>query len=299
MRRRLVGVALLSALILVPAALSADAHAPEVPLWPNGAPGFENRKDEKEVKNVQKSGEYNVTNVHNPSLTVFLPPKDKATGAAVVICPGGGHRELWVLHEGVNEAKWLSEHGVAAFVLKYRLAREKGSPYKIAEHALQDGQRAVRLVRSRAKEWGVNPNRVGIMGFSAGGEVAALVCNKADKGKDAADDPVERQSARPDFQALVYSGPQGIRGQTVTKDVPPTFIVVGDNDNFAAMLAEHYLALKKAGVPAELHVYAGAPHGFGFRGIDENRPASTWIVRFQEFLGAQGMLKPAGTPDKP
>src|SRR6266851_2541861 len=133
MRRRLLGVTLLVSLLLVPAALSADDAPPEVPLWPNGAPGFENRKDEKEVKNVQKSGEYNITNVHNPSLTVFLPPKEKATGAAVVLAPGGGHRELWVLHEGANEAKWLSEHGIAAFVLRYRLAREKDSPYKINE----------------------------------------------------------------------------------------------------------------------------------------------------------------------
>jgi endo-1,4-beta-xylanase len=295
MRRRLLGVAFLVLLLSVPAALSADDAPPQVPLWPNGAPGSEGRKDEKEVKNVQKSGEYNVTNVHNPSLTVFLPPKDKATGAAVVLCPGGGHRELWVLHEGVNEAKWLSEHGIAAFVLKYRLAREKGSPYKIDVHALQDGQRALRLVRSRAKEWGVDPHRVGMMGFSAGGEVTALVCNSAAKGKEDAADPVERQSARPDFQGLVYSGPQGIIRQTVTKDMPPTFIVVGDKDNFAVMLTRHYLALKKAGVPAELHVYANVGHGFGFRGIDESRPVTTWIRRFDEFLGSQGMLKKEAT----
>jgi acetyl esterase/lipase len=298
MRRRLLGVALLAALLPLPAALPADDAAPEVPLWPDGAPGFESRKDEKEVKNVRNGGEYTVTNVHNPSLTVFLPPKEKATGAAVVICPGGGHRELWMLHEGVNEAKWLSERGIAAFVLKYRLAREKGSPYKIAEHALQDGQRAVRLVRSRAKEWGVDPHRVGLMGFSAGGEVTALVCNNPDKGKPDAADPVERQGCRPDFQALVYSGPQGIVRQTVAKEMPPTFIVVGDNDNFAGYLTEHYLALKKAGVPAELHVYAGAGHGFGFRGIDERRPVTTWIQRFEEFLGAQGVLK-AAAPAKP
>jgi mannose/cellobiose epimerase-like protein (N-acyl-D-glucosamine 2-epimerase family)/acetyl esterase/lipase len=269
----------------------ADDNPLEVALWPNGAPGFEKRKDEKEVKNVQKSGEYNVTNVHNPSLIVFLPSKEKATGAAVVLAPGGGHRELWVLHEGVNEAKWLNERGIAAFVLKYRLAREKDSPYKINEHALQDGQRAIRLVRSRAKEWGINPNRVGMMGFSAGGEVTALVCNNEGKGKEDAEDPVERQSARPDFQALVYSGPQGIVRQEVTRNVPPTFIVVGDNDNAVGWLTNHYLALKKAGISTELHVYANTAHGFGFRGIDEKRPVTTWLRRFEEFLGVQGMLK--------
>src|SRR5262249_49906503 len=146
-------------------AISARAEDPPiVPLWEKGATGFEDRKDEKENRDVQKSGEYRVTNVHNPYVTVFLPPKDKATEAAVVIVPGGGHRELWVMQEGEFVAQWLSEHGVAAFVLRYRLGREKDTKYKIAEHALQDGQRAVRLVRSRAKEWGINPSRVGMMG---------------------------------------------------------------------------------------------------------------------------------------
>src|SRR5262249_27879058 len=151
----------------------------------------------------------------NPTLSVFLPPPEKATGAAVVIAPGGGHRELWVLHEGANPAKWLADHGGAAFVLKYRLRRGRGSPFKNAEQALQDGQRAIRLVRSRAKEWNVNPSRVGMMGFSAGGEVVAMVCNDSGKGKEDAADPVDRESARPDFQALVYSGPLGIRGATL------------------------------------------------------------------------------------
>jgi acetyl esterase/lipase len=290
MAARLLGVALLLPVLLLPVWGFAEDEHPEIPLWPNGAPGFENRKDEKEVKNVQKSGEYNVTNVHNPSLTVFLPPKDKATGTAVVLAPGGGHRELWVLHEGANEAKWLSEHGITAFVLKYRLAREKGSPYKIAEHALQDGQRAIRLVRSRAKEWGIDPSRVGMMGFSAGGEVTALVCSQPDKGKEDASDPVERQSARPDFQALIYSGPQGIVKQNVTKDVPPTFILVGDNDNAATWLTNYSLALRKAGVSSELHVYAKTPHGFGFRGGKNDRPVTSWLQRFEEFLRVEGML---------
>jgi endo-1,4-beta-xylanase len=279
------------AVFLIPVWGFEDGDHPEVPLWPKGAPGFENRKDEKEVKDVQKSGEYKVTNVHNPSLIVFLPPREKATGTAVVLAPGGGHRELWVLHEGVNEAKWLNERGIAAFVLKYRLAREKGSPYKIAEHALQDGQRAMRLVRSRAKEWGIDPHRVGMMGFSAGGEVTALVCSQPGKGKEDAEDPVDRQSARPDFQALIYSGPQGIVRQDVTKDVPPTFIVVGDNDNAATWLTNYSLALRKAGVSSELHVYAKAPHGFGFREEKKDRPVTSWLRRFEEFLSVQGMLE--------
>jgi acetyl esterase/lipase len=284
----------LSLLVLfcgLPLLARAADEPPVVPLWEKGAPGFEVRKDEKEKRNVKTSGEYSVTNVHNPYMTVFLPPKDKATGAAVIIAPGGGHRELWVMHEGEFVAKWLSEHGVAAFVLRYRLGREPDTKYKIAEHALQDGQRAVRLVRSRAKEWGVNPARVGMMGFSAGGEVVALVCRNPDKGKEGADDPVERESCRPDFEALIYSGPQGIVRQTVTKETPPTFIAVGDDDNAATWLVEHYQALKKAGVSCELHVYAKTPHGFGFRPSKTSRPVDAWPQRFHEFLDTQGMLK--------
>ncbi len=137
------------------------------------------------------------------------------------------------------------------------------------------------------------------MGFSAGGEVAAWVCNNPDKGKEGADDPVERQSCRPDFQALIYSGPLGIRGQAVTKEMPPTFICVGDNDNAATWLTDHYRALKKAGVSAELHIYANTPHGFGFRGIDERRPVTTWLRRFEEFLGEEGMLKARDSAQQP
>jgi endo-1,4-beta-xylanase len=289
-RRSLVSASLLLSLGL-PALPAADDKPPEVPLWPAGAPGFEGRKNEKEVHHKQKSGEYKVTNIHNPTLTVFLPPKDKATGAAVVIAPGGGHRELWVLHEGENVARWLCEHGIAGFVLKYRLQREKGSPYKIEEHALQDGQRAIRLVRSKAKEWHINPSRVGIMGFSAGGEVAAMVSSKPGKGTDDAPDPVDRLSARPEFTALVYPGPLGIRGETVTKDMPPAFLLVGDNDGGVGWLVEHYLALHKARVSAELHVYAKTPHGFGLRANKNPRPVDSWPERFEEFLRVQGMLK--------
>lgn len=275
---------------LLPITLLA-AEPPEVPLWEKGPPGFESRKEEKEIKEVQKSGEYKVTNVHNPTLTVFLPPKEKAIGVGVVIAPGGGFRELWMMHEGSNAAKWLNERGIAAFVLKYRLPREKGSPYKIEEHALQDGQRAMRLVRSRAKDWGVDPNRLGLMGFSAGGELTALVCNAPGEGKADAADPIERENARPDFQALIYSGPLGIRDAKVTKIIPPTFMLVGDNDNAATWLVAHYLALKKLGISSELHIYAKVPHGFGMREKKTQAPIDSWLKRFDEFLEVQGMLK--------
>ena len=278
--------------LLILAAPLVAAEPVEIPLWEKGAPGFENRKDDKEVRDVRPNGEYRVTNVHNPTLTVILPPKEKATGAAVVILPGGGHRELWMMHEGINPGQWLADHGVAAFVVKYRLAREKDSPYKIEAHSVQDAQRAIRMVRGRASEWNVDPKRVGIMGFSAGGETAAMVANAADPTTDVGD-AVERQSAKPNFGALVYAGPLGIRDAKVTKDYPPTFILVGDNDNAGTWLVNHYLALKKAGVSTELHVYAKTPHGFGVRASKNPKPVDSWLERFEEFLAAEGMLKKA------
>ncbi len=289
---------LLLALALVtapPAPLVFGADPPVVPLWPSGAPGFEDRKDTKETRDrVSKdTGEFRTTNVQNPYVTVLLPPKEKATGAAVVVVPGGGHRELWVKHEGENVAQWLAERGVAAVVLRYRLAREEGSPYKVDVHAVQDGQRALRLVRSNAKEWGIDPARVGMMGFSAGGEVVALVCRRAEAGDDKATDPVDRQSAVPAFQALVYSGPQGIRGQQLTEaNTPPTWVVVGEDDGAARWLVQHYQDAKAAGVSAELHVYAKTPHAFGFRpSKPAGKPVESWPQRFLEFLGAEGLLE--------
>ncbi|HVJ79872.1 MAG TPA: alpha/beta hydrolase, partial [Planctomycetia bacterium] len=137
----------LAALLLAFAGAASMAQEPlTLPLWEKGAPGFEDRKDQKEVRDrVSKdTGEYRTTGVHNPYVTVFLPAKEKASGAAVVVVPGGGHRELWVKHEGENVAKWLAERGVAAATLRYRLAREKGAPYRLDDHPVQDGRRALR-----------------------------------------------------------------------------------------------------------------------------------------------------------
>ena len=289
---------LLLAALLVAGSLNSSRSAEEPPvvvLWEKGPPGFESKKGTKEARDRanKDTGEYRTTGVHDPYVTVFLPPKGKATGAAVVICPGGGFRELWVKHEGENVAQWLAERGVAAVVLRYRLAREADSPYKLDVVAPQDGQRAVRLVRSKAKGWGIDPNRVGMMGFSAGGEVVALTCRKAEGEDDKAADPIDRESAMPSFQALVYSGPLGIRGAAVTKaNTPPTFIAVGEDDGAAGWLVQHYLDAKKAGVSAELHVYAKTPHAFGFRPARATgRPVESWPQRFLEFLDAEGMTK--------
>lgn len=153
-----------------PGLLLAQTAPVEIPLWPAGAPGFENRRNEP----VQAK-DYWVRNIHNPSITVYLPLKEKATGAAVVICPGGGHRELVFNAEGDQPARFLNSIGVAAFVLKYRLAREENSPYSLDKHPREDAYRAMRLVRSKAREYGIDPNRLGMLGFSAGGEVVEMV----------------------------------------------------------------------------------------------------------------------------
>jgi endo-1,4-beta-xylanase len=240
---------------------------------------------------VTNDGERVVKSVHKPSLTVYLPSRQSATGAAVVIAPGGGHREMWTDHEGHNIAKWLSEHGVAGFVLKYRLAREEGSSYTIEEHSLADTRRAIRLVRHRAPEWGVDAERIGVMGFSAGGQLAALAAAVYDNGDAAAHDPVDKQSSKPAFQALIY--PAIPRDMKLSKDTPAAFLLCGENDreNISQGLPELYLALKRAGVSAELHVYAGVGHGFGMRQRTKGAVAD-WPARFHGWLTANGFLKP-------
>jgi endo-1,4-beta-xylanase len=263
----------------------------EIPLWPAGAPGSEGITTGNVVVEKGKNGAHNrtVTQVHNPSLTVFLPPKEKATGAAVVICPGGAHRFLAIEHEGYEIANWLNSIGVAGFVLKYRLARAEGSKYKVETHALDDARRAVRLVRSRAAEWGIDPARIGMMGFSAGGEVTALAGTRFENGSEGASDPIDRLSSRPDFLILAYPGfrPEALN---VTKDTPPSFLVHADDDRLSAQRsAAFYLALKKAGVSGELHVYSRGGHGFGMR--NNHVPVSTWPSRLEEWLADRGFTK--------
>src|ERR1700722_9863104 len=187
--------------LIVIAAWAQDTH-PVIPLWPNGAPGSEGKTAAESVRIAAPGGDHVVSGVHNPSITVYLPKAD-ASGAAVVIAPGGGHSELWVDHEGYNVAEWLSDRGVAGVVLKYRLAREKGSTYTVEGDALADTQRAIRVTRSRAAEWGIDPERIGVMGFSAGGELAALAGSRYSEALPASDD-VSRLSAKPAFQALIF-----------------------------------------------------------------------------------------------
>lgn len=275
-------------LLIIAANLFAGEPA-EIPLWPNGAPGSEG-KTEKEVVEKSAGGERKVWSIHQPSLTPYLPAKDKATGAAVIIAPGGAHRFLCVDHEGYNVAQWLSERGIAAFVLKNRLAKETNSTYRIEVEALADTQRAVRLVRSRAREWNLHPQRIGVMGFSAGGELAALASARFDGGKADSADAVERAGCKPDFQALIYPGRS--RDIQPTTNQPPVFLACGYNDrqDISEGLAELYLRYKRANVPAELHIYSAAGHGFGLRDSSKGAVAG-WTSRFSEWLGDRGFLK--------
>src|SRR6185312_2026228 len=220
---------LLIILLLFPALLWAQTEPTVIPLWEKGAPGFESRRNEPEL-----AKDYWVRNIHNPSLTVFLPPKDKANGAAVVVCPGGGHRLLVYTAEGIDPAKYLNSLGVTVFVLKYRLGRDTLSPYKIDVHAKQDGFRAMRLVRSRAAEFGLDTNRIGMMGFSAGGEVVDMVAFGKGPGDPKAPDPIDRQNAKPSFIIQIYPGPLYVP-DVVPAEAPPAFLLAANDDPCCAV----------------------------------------------------------------
>lgn len=256
---------------------------PTIVLWPNGAPGSEARKNEAE----EIKGE-TVLNVHNPSIIVFLPRKEINTGVGLIVAPGGGHSSLWIMHEGFNPAQALAEKGIAAFVLKNRL---QSSGYKFDVEGLADMQRAVRVVRSRAADWGVDPARIGVSGFSAGGELAALASLRNDPGQADAADSVERVSSRPDFQVLIYPGKSHLIQPAA--GTPPAFLAAGydDRPDISIGLAEAYLRFKKAGVQAELHLYAKVGHGFGLRPERTWQSHQEWPAQLLSFLRQAGLIK--------
>lgn len=280
-------------LILALAGTTFAADPEPIPLWPDGAPGSEARQQEPERVDAGP-GKCNVSNVHNPSLTPYLPAPGTATGTAIVIAPGGGHRMLCLGHEGGALAEWFAERGIAAFVLKYRLAREEGATYTVDREAMADTRRALRIVRSRAEEWGIDPQRIGILGFSAGGELAALAAMESDSGKPTAADLVERASSRPNFQGLIYPGSSA--RFTVTPGMPPAFIALGaqDRPDISRGMAELYLKYKAAGVPCELHIYSNAGHGFGYR-PGTTSAAGAWPQRLTEWLTDTGLLRESPT----
>jgi len=290
----LCGMALLTVALL--AATGAEAGGPRIELlWPDGAPGAVGTEE----------GD-------RPSLTVWLPSPEKATGAAVVICPGGGYGHLAVGHEGKDVAEWLNSLGVAGCMLKYRLGPRYRHPAP-----LRDAQRAIRIVRSRAKEWGIDPQRIGILGFSAGGHLASTAETHFDDGDANAKDPIDRASCRPDFAILVYpvisfttrfthrGSMHNLLGnepdaqlveslsneKQVTAKTPPTFLIHagGDRGVPSENSVLFYMALRKASVPAELHIYEKGGHGFGLAPGDPI--LSTWPARCAEWMRSRGLLK--------
>ena len=286
----------LLSLILCLAASSAFAQQ-SLQLWPDGAPGAERRHNEPEtVKDTY------VSNVHDPSVTVMRADPRHANGAAVIVAPGGGHRMLVFQNEGVLAAKHLNRIGVTAFVLKYRLARDGASGYSIEGDAAADLRRAVRWVRAHAGEYGVDPQRIGVMGFSAGGELVTMVADHPAPAPAAGGDALDRISGRPDFQVLVYPGPLGVPAPAV-KDAPPAFLVAGSRD--ACCMAPAlglYQQLTAAGVAAELHLYADTDHAFNVGQRGERVSLQHWPDRLADWLADGGWLvphhgrKPEGVP---
>jgi len=283
MPARLLGTcALLSALVVIAApATGADPTNPKqkvVPLWADKAPGAKGDEDQD-----------------RPTLTVHLPDPAKATGTGVIVCPGGGYTILVADHEGQQVARWLNSVGIAAFVLKYRL-----TPRYQRSDALVDGKRALRYVREHAKEFGISPKRVGIIGFSAGGHLACCTGIDFDEGNAEAKDPVERQSSRPDFMALVYGSTTTVSdptkkdepGKTFTSMTPRAFLVSTDGDGATNGLLTCYTAMRKVGVPAELHVFGGyGPHGMG---LGDGDPAmGAWPKQLHAWLRKSGLLTTA------
>ena len=272
-----------------------EVHA--LPLWAQGAPGSPLNRGADRVR-MTEQGEHVFTYVAEPALSPCLPARPAGKSAAVIVIPGGGHAEIWIDHEGYNVASYLSSRGIAAFVLKYRLARAAPSNYTVQGTELKDLQRAIRLVRSGAAMWDLDPDRVGVLGFSAGGELAILAATRADAGNPGAADPIERQSSRPDFQAIVY--PAIPADTQLTKDTPPAFLLAGTEDDpkISQGLASFYLMLRKVHVPAELHLFDGVGHGFGIRSGDAG-PVAEWPRIFVAWMAKRGVATPVPSRLRP
>jgi acetyl esterase/lipase len=283
---------------------AADPSAQTIDLWPGSPPGDsdDDRKaiGEEEAKAKGDGPVTSLTKVTKPTIKIFRPDKEKANGVAIVVCPGGGYNNLAWDHEGEQVGRWLNTIGVTAAVLKYRVPRRPDTPKdQPPPQALMDAQRALSLVRSKADDWGLDPKKVGILGFSAGGHLSAWASTNSDKRAYDAIDAADRGSCRPDFAVVIYPGGVVKRGTDqltpqirVTSETPPMFLAQSHDDrvNSENSIAL-YLALKRAGVPAELHIYSTGGHGYGMRPSDQ--PYASWPRRCEEWLRTQGILKPA------
>lgn len=279
------------------------------PIWPGKPPG--ETKDLPPEQNVTKPGQKDaggkpiirLTNVSIPTVSVFRPAKDQDSGTAIVICPGGGHSILAFNHEGTETAEWLTTLGVTGIVLKYRVpTRTPDGKRWLA--AVQDAQRAMSYVRSKAEEWQIDRKRIGILGFSAGGETAALTSYLGDRQYEAVDS-IDDVSFRPDFAMLIYPAYFEKRGEptkmredvTISKDAPPTFLIHAWDDPVTVFSSLHIATgLRKVGVPAELHVYAKGGHGYGMRDTGHN--VNSWPERAADWLKENGWLSRAGQLDR-
>ncbi len=290
--------------------LTQAAESPTVvELWPGDVPdepggiGEERTRmspelDRKQVEVTEST--LMVTDVTRPSLTIYRPSKELDTGTAMLICPGGGYWNLYWQLEGEEVAQWLTGHGITGIILKYRVPRRPGEPEREpARRPLQDAQRAVSLVRAKSQEWGIDPNRIGIIGFSAGGHLAISTATKFESRSYQPIDEVDAISCRPDFAVAVYSGYLKAKdkdelspGLSVPPGTPPIFLAHGGEDLISS--PEHsvlmYLALKKAGISAELHVYSSTAHDFGVRKTEQ--PYSDWTDACIRWLKHEGLVKP-------
>jgi acetyl esterase/lipase len=294
--------------INVGAAVAADSARTILDLWPGNPPGEVGTIGPEQAKTVtQPDGSTvitSLTNVSKPTLTVCRPEAAKNTGAAVLVFPGGGYNVLAWDHEGEQVARWLNSVGITAAVLKYRVPRREGTLADTPPiQALMDAQRAISLVRSKADDWGVDPKRVGVLGFSAGGHLAAWSATNFDKRAYDKVDAADEASCCPDFAVMIYPGGVVKKGTTdlsptirITAQTPPCFFAhAGDDRVSPENSITMYLALKRAAVPAELHIYASGGHGFGLR--PTGKPVATWPKRCEEWLRATGVIK-ADSPGK-
>lgn len=275
--------------LLLATSLPAFAQSePPIPLWPEGVPGEAGLQLPAETREDRDNdGIVRVSNVSEPTLAWHPAPAASNTGTTVLVCPGGGYSILAIAHEGDQVAEWLNGLGVNAAVLKYRVPRRKGREKHAAP--LEDARRALAMIRDRADEWAIDPGRVGILGFSAGGHLGAVAL--AGEGEEG------EPGTRPDFGILVYpaylqseENPDRLAPEfAVEKDTPPVFLVVAHDDRrFAPGNALFYLALARAKVPAELHVFARGGHGFGMKDIDEE--VRNWPVLAGNWMRAMGFL---------
>jgi len=272
-------------LLFISGSLPAQDTAVVIPLWKNGAPGFEQLKTIPE-----QAKDWWVNTINNPSLTIFPAPKEIATGAAVVICPGGGFTNLVFNAEGKDAALYFNSIGVTAFVLKYRLFRQPNSPYT-PQHPRQDIFRAMRLVNSMVKDYGIDTARIGVMGFSAGGEVAGWVSYQYTEKNYTNPDAIDLLSARPAFQVLIYPGPLAVP-VSVSPTSPPTFLLAANDDACCSEPIVKLLQMHRAAkVPVEVHLLAQGNHAFNMGKRSELNSIKTWPQRMADWLNDNGWLK--------